>query len=80
MTCSHGMPTPASCVDCMEAGPVAPPKAKEPETVVATFRARHPGQCEGCNLPIAVGQLLYRLEPSGRYVHEGCEPSAGGFG
>lgn len=72
MTCSHGMPSPASCVDCMDDGPVAPPTRRTPRTIDATFPARYDGECHGCNLPISVGQIIHRLSDE-RYVHQGCE-------
>lgn len=73
--CSHGMPTPASCVTCMEEGPVGPPRVHHhpPEVVELTLQARYAGHCNGCNLPIRIGQVVHRLD-SGRYVHMGCQP------
>ena len=71
-SCAHGMPSPASCVTCIEDGPVAPPTRSEPVTVVATFRARFDGQCPGCNLPIVPGQIAHILSDE-RRVHQGCE-------
>lgn len=40
--------------------------------IEATFAARYDGHCNGCNLPISVGQMVHRLS-SGRYVHTGHE-------
>ncbi len=73
MTCPHGMPSPPSCVSCMEDGPAAPPNVNRPPTVEATFRARYDGHCNGCNLAISVGQVVHRLSDE-RYVHAGCQP------
>lgn len=72
LSCAHGFPSPASCVDCMEEGPVAPPTASTPATIEATFRAKYDGHCTGCNLPVGIGQVVHRLS-EGRYVHQGCE-------
>lgn len=45
--CTHGMPTPASCVECMEDGNLAPPPRPEAETMAGPARAAvYPGQCE----------------------------------
>jgi hypothetical protein len=72
--CTHGMPTPASCVTCMEDGNLPPAPRPEPDHVVATLRAQYEGQCPSCNLPIQVGAIVHKLEPSERYVHTGCAP------
>lgn len=69
-SCSHGMPSPASCIECMEDGPVMAPE-RAAEEVEARFPARFDGHCNACNLPISVGQRIAKLS-SGRYVHEGC--------
>lgn len=72
--CTHGMPTPASCFECMEDGPVAPPTRNVPETVDGpAFAANWPGECPGCDRPIVVGQTI-RATSRGRYVHQGCTP------
>lgn len=72
MNCPHGMPSPASCFDCMEDGPVAPLTPNEPERADSyPFLARHAAQCEACNLPIIVDQLIVHTT-SDRYVHESC--------
>lgn len=45
--CTHGMPSPASCVDCMQDGPVSAP-APAPEQLLRAVRwldARYDGQC-----------------------------------
>lgn len=75
--CQHGMPTPASCMDCMYEGNVPPAPRPEREHVAITFEAKFEGHCGGCDLPIYPGQQVHRLEPTGRYVHafSGCEPA-----
>lgn len=72
LACAHGFASPASCIDCMENGPVAPPTRPMPVDVEATFRAKFDGHCTGCNLPVSAGQVVHRLS-DGRYVHQGCE-------
>lgn len=71
--CPHGMPTPASCLDCMTDEGLGVERP-EPESVAATFAARYDGHCPECNLPITTGVTIAKLEPSGRYVHAGCAP------
>lgn len=70
--CIHGMPTPASCVECMEETGLGVPKP-EPVTIVATFGARYDGECPSCGLQIWTGQVVHRLS-NDTYVHQGCRP------
>ncbi len=70
--CTHGMPSPASCIDCMDEGNMPPPEKAEAVTVEYTFFAKYDGQCGGCNLPITPGQMVHHLSNT-RNVHEGCE-------
>lgn len=76
MTCPHGMPTPASCLECMEEGNLGATPPPPPPKLGPAFTARLEGQCPGCNLPIAPGQRARAVE--GRhatyYVHDGCSP------
>lgn len=71
MICRHGMPSPASCIECMDddglgAEPVPP------LTIEATFTARYTGHCTGgCNLPIGEGERVARMS-DGTYRHAGC--------
>jgi len=55
--CSHGMPTPSSCVLCMDDGAVAPP-SKPTIPDVHTMVARHTSDCPGCGTPIHPGQMI----------------------
>lgn len=71
LRCTHGMPTPASCIDCMDEGVGIAPSIPEAPTVEAVFAAKYPGHCGGCNLPVSVGQRLARLS-NGTYQHEEC--------
>lgn len=70
--CAHGMPSAASCVDCMYDTGVGPAPA-EPVTVDIYARARHNSQCPACDFPIAAGQHIARLS-TGQWVHAGCTP------
>lgn len=76
--CSHGMPTPAACVDCMYEGNVELPPAPRTE-VVHRMVAKLAGDCPLCNLPINVGdpiQLVQHTGPkSGAFWYHGwCSP------
>lgn len=76
--CTHGMPTPGSCLTCMEDGNLPAAPRPLPDRIFSTFSARYDGTCAGCDEPITVGDNVHRLEPSGRYVHafRGCEDDA----
>lgn len=68
--CTHGMPTPSACVDCMDEGNIAPPPrppALAPETG-RSFTARFDGQCPGCNLPTRPGDWIVKMN-DGTYQH-----------
>jgi len=64
------MPTPASCFDCMEDGPVGPPPAPSPapQRDGPNITARYDGQCRGCNLGVHVGEQICRTT-HGTYEH-----------
>lgn len=48
--CPHGMPSPASCFECMEDGNLPAPPAPEALAVRGRpFTARFDGHCTGCN-------------------------------
>lgn len=75
MNCPHGMPSPASCTDCMDEGPVTRPRrwAK----VAGPFPAQYDARCP-CGNAIEVGERIQRWD-HGRdgptsYTHEGCRP------
>lgn len=58
--CPHGMPTPSSCLTCMEddglgAAPI--PRV----TVAYGFIAAYPGRCHRCDTDIEPGDELARL-------------------
>lgn len=63
--CKHGLPT-GSCSSCRH--PYRPP---EKATVEYLLRARYDGHCNGCNLPISVGQPIAKMSDE-TYRHESC--------
>lgn len=54
VNCPHGMPSRASCIDCMEDGPVAP-LARRPAVAERIIEARYPGRCAKCGTAIEQG-------------------------
>ncbi len=70
-TCPHGMPTPSSCVDCMNddglgAAPIHLERAAG-QSILAIFD----GHCAAGDDPIAVGDEIVRSNRD-RWVHVGC--------
>lgn len=60
-SCTHGMPTPASCVDCMFDGPVAPPTPDAAQILGAVrwIEARiEGGRCARCHDTVTVGSMV----------------------
>lgn len=73
MTCTHGMPSAASCVDCMDEGLLAPPPKLMATRMGPPITARFPGHCRGCNLPIHEGQSIVPMgDVDGFWLHESC--------
>ena len=68
--CPHGMPSPASCIDCMDEGLLPPPPKPEVPEPGHSFEAAYPGHCKGCDLPIHPGQRITAMT-DGTYRHEG---------
>lgn len=70
--CTHGMPTPASCWECMEDGnlPVASRSVSRP-TVEHYLTARFLGHCAECNLAIHEGEHIARMSDES-YRHARC--------
>lgn len=69
--CTHGMPTPGSCIDCMDEGNLAPRKPDPKPTVEYVFEAQYPGSCGGCDLPIDEGERIARMTDE-TYQHAAC--------
>ena len=69
--CPHGMPTPGSCLDCMDEGLLPPPPKPEPETADShSFSGRYDADCPICRLTM-LGEPIVRTTRD-RYVHERC--------
>lgn len=70
--CPHGMPTPGSCVDCMDEGNIAPAPRPEPARALRFITARFPGECRGgCGLAIHEGQTIAVMSDES-YRHQWC--------
>jgi len=70
--CTHGMPTAASCWDCMEDGNLDPPPPPPTPDVAAWMGwARYDDHCDGCNLAVHVGQQIVRMTDD-TYQHFAC--------
>ena len=76
LPCPHDMPNAATCLDCMEDGPVATPDEWRP--IGQPIRAMYPGSCIGCDaMVVEIGDRVQRWgRGAGRtaYLHEGCTP------
>lgn len=72
LPCSHGMPNAATCLDCMEDGPVATPSTWG--RVGDRFRARFCGECPTCGSGFHEGDPIQRWDRDDRtvYTHERC--------
>ena len=70
--CTHGMPHPASCVECMADGNLAPPPPPPRlVTIGPPFTGRYDDHCNGCNTGIHEGQLIVKMS-DGTYRHSRC--------
>ena len=67
--CPHGIPDPSWCSICRH----GPTPTTEAPTRQWSGVARLAGHCDGCNLPINIGQPITRWS-DGAYRHERCEP------
>lgn len=76
--CPHGYSSVGSCYDCMLDGPVVnltQPKEKPEETIDRYYpESMYDGQCRECNLPIHIGQPIYRMTNGDDkwYIHADC--------
>lgn len=77
--CTHGMPNPKTCVDCMEDG-VMPPPPKWYPGPAPWIVAQHDGICPGCDQIIGVGDYIKQWEKRDgktvidtKYLHTECE-------
>lgn len=58
--CTHGMPSPASCITCMEDGPVLPPRPDATQLLRA-YRwiiARYEGRCACKHCEVVPGDRI----------------------
>lgn len=70
--CAHGMPSPASCSDCMYDGNVAPNIV----TIVGhPFKAKYVSECPICDSPIVPGDLIHKRSDDS-YIHYRHAPRA----
>lgn len=68
--CEHGMPNPASCVECMNEGALPQPKVTRQGW---PFLAKFDGTCGGCTDGTQVGERIVHMS-DGTYRHVGrCE-------
>lgn len=65
--CIHGLGPKTACTICNGKAGIA---ADDPWR---TFPAKYAAQCNACNLPIEVGQIIAWREGD-RAIHEGCRP------
>lgn len=78
MTCPHNMPSPGSCIECMEEGPVAP--AKGWKRVGNPFVARYDAECADTvctDWIVADKDSIQRWDMGDNqsvYTHEDCHP------
>lgn len=68
--CDHGMPSPKSCVTCMDEDGLGSDPV-QPETVEYYFIAKFDGHCGICNLPTMTGTEIAKTTKD-RYVHGDC--------
>ena len=75
IACHHGMPSPGSCIDCMNDGnlPVEPVERERRASNTPRVYCRFDGTCPVCNNPMT-GLDYIVLTTHDRWVHEGCVP------
>lgn len=72
--CTHGMPSPKSCTDCMDEGPVV--ELTGWRQISRPFRAAYDGTCR-CGDPILASAHIIKTWARGDesvYMHEECRP------
>lgn len=72
--CPHGMPTPMSCLECMDEGLLPPPiredEKVDPESPV--IQANWSSDCSVCGYEIRERNFIKRTT-KGRWIHVGCD-------
>lgn len=71
MTCTHGMPSPASCIDCMDDDGLGAPTTAPERLEGPSIRSKYDTECRKCDGSIRVGERVY-LTDAGRWVCERC--------
>lgn len=76
LPCPHGMPNAATCLDCMEDGPVTAPAtwAKVGHPFISQYRGDCPGCPAGINPPARVQRWDRSDGSRTAYTHDGCTP------
>lgn len=71
--CGHGMPSRASCWECMEEGGLGAPRIAPPR-IVGTIRAHWPSVCPQCRSDVVEGDEIVGVEyrDSIRWMHRSC--------
>lgn len=78
MTCPHGMPSPGSCVECMDEGPLPPKPQPKWSPIGRSFAARYRAICPQCRDDLNPGDRIVRAEhpeQGDRFVHADHHPS-----
>lgn len=73
MICPHGMPTPASCLDCMETTGLGATPEEQEVAAGPEIPASFPGYCQPGDDRIEAGDLIVTTS-EGRWAHPGCLP------
>lgn len=74
--CTHGMPTPLACVECMNEGNIPPPKPKPRHaTWSGPIEARFPGRCVYYDDTINEGDLIRVF--AAKAAHDTCATDNG---
>lgn len=72
LECPHGMGKKASCVECMNEGPVTTLRKQQPKAE-RWIHARFDGFCADCDSPIAEGDDIGLIEGLGWVCQECAE-------
>ena len=77
MTCTHGMPTPASCIDCMDDDGLGVPTTAPERLEGPSIRSKYWTECRRCDGSIWVSEKVH-LTTAGRWVCNRCAQEIGG--
>lgn len=73
--CTHGMPSPLTCVDCMNEGNLPPAPKTRPSPWSRPFEARYDGRCVLCDENIVRGDFICIRDTVG-IAHDNCAEAA----